>query len=95
MTRLNIQKMSTEQLTELMQRINAELEHRALEAEPKSALDADNDADNADVTGGVAYRNPDDPWQVWRPGRGRRPNWVNEWLESGRKLEELEDGDAK
>lgn len=34
------------------------------------------------------YRNPDNPWKLWN-GRGRRPKWINQWLASGRLLEEL------
>ena len=34
------------------------------------------------------YVNPEDPEQTWS-GRGRRPHWVSNALESGRTLEEL------
>ena len=34
------------------------------------------------------YVNPDDPEQTWS-GRGRRPQWINEALDSGRTLEDL------
>jgi DNA-binding protein H-NS len=34
------------------------------------------------------YRNPDDPEQTWT-GRGRKPNWVNSALNSGKSLEDL------
>lgn len=34
------------------------------------------------------YRNPADPSQTWT-GRGRRPRWVVEALESGKKLEDI------
>jgi DNA-binding protein H-NS len=34
------------------------------------------------------YANPDDPEQTWS-GRGRRPRWVQDALESGKKLEDL------
>jgi DNA-binding protein H-NS len=35
------------------------------------------------------YRHPDNPGLTWA-GRGKRPQWVNEWLDSGRSLDELE-----
>jgi len=35
------------------------------------------------------YANPDDPAQTWT-GRGRKPRWIQEALDSGKKLEELE-----
>lgn len=36
----------------------------------------------------VKYVNPDNPQQTWS-GRGRRPQWVNDALESGRVLEDM------
>lgn len=89
MNRLNLQKLSDKELSELMQNIDAELRRRNLETERKNA------PKESDVSNGIIYRNPNDPWQVWRPGRGRRPNWVNEWLDSGRTLDELEDRETK
>jgi DNA-binding protein H-NS len=34
------------------------------------------------------YRNPANPEQTWA-GKGRKPVWVQDWLASGRSLEEL------
>lgn len=34
------------------------------------------------------YRNPSNPQQTWS-GRGKRPNWLNEALESGKKLDDF------
>ena len=34
------------------------------------------------------YTNPDNPEQTWS-GRGRRPQWITDALESGRTLEDL------
>lgn len=36
----------------------------------------------------VKYRHPENPVLTWS-GRGKRPNWINEWLAAGRTLEEL------
>ena len=43
------------------------------------------------VRGKVApkYANPEDPEQTWT-GRGRKPRWVQEALDAGKKLESLE-----
>ena len=35
------------------------------------------------------YRNPADPNQIWE-GKGKRPVWVRKWIDSGRKMEEIE-----
>ncbi|WP_208279302.1 ParB/RepB/Spo0J family partition protein [Massilia oculi] len=37
----------------------------------------------------VRYRNPNDATQTWT-GRGRQPKWVSDWIESGKRLEQLE-----
>ena len=37
------------------------------------------------------YAHPDEPGLTWS-GRGRRPRWVNEALESGKTLEDLKIG---
>lgn len=34
------------------------------------------------------YRHPENADQAWT-GRGRKPQWVQDWLASGRKIEEL------
>lgn len=34
------------------------------------------------------YANPEDPKQTWT-GRGRKPNWLLEAIEKGKKLEDL------
>lgn len=34
------------------------------------------------------YQNPDDPNVTWG-GRGKRPNWINNALASGRKLDDM------
>ena len=39
----------------------------------------------------VKYRHPENAALTWA-GRGKRPQWINEWLESGRTLQELEGG---
>ncbi len=40
-------------------------------------------------TPAIKYRNPEDPTQGWS-GRGRKPNWLLNYLEAGRSLEEFE-----
>lgn len=35
------------------------------------------------------YANPDDPEATWT-GRGRKPRWVQEALDGGKKLEDME-----
>lgn len=34
------------------------------------------------------YKNPENPNQTWS-GRGRRPRWINEWIENGGDIEDL------
>lgn len=35
------------------------------------------------------YQHPHDPNKTWT-GRGRRPHWVNDWIENGGSWEEIE-----
>lgn len=36
----------------------------------------------------VLYRHPENPQLTWSGGRGRRPQWVREWLAGGHSLAE-------
>ncbi|MGR3495700.1 H-NS family nucleoid-associated regulatory protein [Citreimonas sp.] len=38
--------------------------------------------------GAPKYAHPENPEKTWT-GRGRQPNWVKEWLESGKSLDDL------
>lgn len=41
----------------------------------------------------VKYRHPEDSSLTWS-GRGKRPNWVNDYLASGKSLADLETGEG-
>lgn len=45
-------------------------------------------SDASSTESAAKYVNPHNPEQTWS-GRGRRPNWINEALDSGRTLEDL------
>lgn len=45
-------------------------------------------SDAGSAESAAKYVNPDNPAQTWS-GRGRRPQWINEALGSGRTLEDL------
>jgi len=94
---MNLQELTNDELAALLKKIEIEQERRRHKAKQEilnnarsSGIDIEKEASES-----LVYRNPDDPWQVWRPGRGRRPKWLNEWLASGRTLEELEDREKK
>lgn len=36
----------------------------------------------------VLYRHPENPQLTWSGGRGRRPQWVRDWLAGGHSLDE-------
>lgn len=40
----------------------------------------------------VRFRHPENTALTWS-GRGKRPQWINEWLASGRTLEDLSSGE--
>jgi DNA-binding protein H-NS len=39
-------------------------------------------------TNALVYRHPSDPAKGWS-GRGRKPNWIKQWEDSGNSLDEL------
>lgn len=39
----------------------------------------------------ATYQHPEDPNTTWS-GRGRKPGWILEWIESGKPVEELRKG---
>lgn len=41
------------------------------------------------TTGVAKYRNPDNTEMTWT-GRGRKPLWVQAWLQAGKPIDELE-----
>lgn len=92
--------MSDDQLREVREKAEAELRKReaARRAEAcRKILELAeqhniNLAELASKPGtGNAYMNPENPWQKWS-GRGRKPKWVQDWLASGRRLDELPRG---
>jgi len=51
--------------------------------------DGEKTSKSASTSKGVAkYRNPEDPKQTWT-GRGKRPGWLKDAINSGKKLEDL------
>jgi DNA-binding protein H-NS len=91
----DLKTLSLDQLRSLQNRIETEIRKR----EAKERLEArrqileiagKHEINLADLAHRERhYRNPDNPWQFWN-GRGRKPKWVNAWLATGRKLEDLE-----
>ncbi|EIJ6113756.1 H-NS histone family protein [Salmonella enterica] len=91
----DLKNMSPDELRELRAQVDAELKKREAkekqEARRKILEIANTHGINiADLASKERqYRNPDNQWESWN-GRGRKPKWVKEWLESGKSLEELE-----
>ncbi len=102
---LNLEKMSRNELLELRGDIdvalaNAEKRERkaALEAAEKAAAEfgfslsdlADGTSKSSKAPKSKAkYRNPNAPEQTWT-GRGRKPQWVHDALNSGADISDLE-----
>ncbi|MCT4557074.1 MAG: H-NS histone family protein [Pelagimonas sp.] len=98
---MDLEKLSREELSDLIAR--AEKALKTLEsrrrAEAKLAaekaaqefgfsLDEVMDAAGKGSKGAPKYANPADPTQTWT-GRGRKPNWVIQALESGASIDDL------
>ncbi len=100
---INLDNLSLKELRELRKRIESTINNyetrkrkEALAAAEK--LVQDMGFSLADLTGAKPqrhmskvspkYANPSDPTVTWT-GRGRKPRWVQEHLDAGRKLDDL------
>lgn len=101
---VDLKKMSVVELLDLQKAIPAELDARQKE-ERQKLLNEFRDKAKAlgvsleDLVGGVKgkartakvpakYIHPANTSLTWT-GRGKRPRWINEWLASGKTLEQL------
>lgn len=100
---MNIEQLSSQELRELNTKIEKQLhtrekQDRAAAIEEIYAIAHRLGMPLKDLMGGtgrgkigkvaVQYRNPNDPLQQWT-GRGRQPNWVKEWIDTGKSLNVL------
>lgn len=103
MAKINLDKMSREELINLRKEIDDALKSserqakkNALAAAQKAAAEHGFSLDEIlagkKAAGGAKsapkYANPDDASQTWT-GRGRQPNWVKSALAAGKTLEEM------
>ena len=103
MAKINLDKMSREELFKLRKSVDdalksseKEAKKNALAAAQKAAAEHGFTLDEV-LAGRKAavgpksapkYANPDDPTQTWT-GRGRQPNWVKSALASGATLDQM------
>ncbi|MEO0851345.1 MAG: H-NS histone family protein [Pseudomonadota bacterium] len=103
MAKINLEKMSREELINLRKSIDDALKSSERQAK-KNALAAAQKAaaehgfsleevlagkkSAAGPKSAPKYANPDDPDQTWT-GRGRQPNWVKTALAAGKSLDEM------
>lgn len=103
--KINLQSLSIAELNELRTEIGVEIESRTKEERQKLLQEFREKAKTLGVSleelmagqrgrgrlaGKVAakYVHPGDAKLAWT-GRGKRPRWVTDWLNSGRSLDEL------
>lgn len=100
---INLDDFSTDELKEMVKRIEDELEHRRVQEIKQTAIQIRKLAASVGKTAEEVmtigshkksksqpkYQNPDDPKQTWT-GRGKRPNWFREAIARGKVLKELE-----
>ncbi|WP_170427038.1 H-NS histone family protein [Ruegeria arenilitoris] len=98
-----LEKMSRKELLDLRDQVekaivNAEKRERkeALKAAEKAAAEFGfslselaEDSPTSGKTARAKYRNPADPKQTWS-GRGRKPQWLHDALQSGADISDLE-----
>ncbi|WP_273720601.1 MULTISPECIES: H-NS histone family protein [unclassified Bartonella] len=91
----DLKKMNFDELQEMRAQIDVELKRRQAKEKQNARrkileIASAHGIDIADLVSKERhYRNPNNQWELWN-GRGRRPKWIKEWLESGCTLEELE-----
>jgi len=97
---IDLKALSTPELNELANDIQKEVEGRRNEEIKQAAAQMKALAAQMGMTveqvlqskprqkSPVKYRNPEEPEQTWT-GRGKRPSWLREALDSGRTLEEF------
>ncbi len=91
----DLKKMNFDELQEMRAQIDVELKKRQAKEKQNARrkileIASAHGIDIADLVSKERhYRNPNNQWELWN-GRGRRPKWIKEWLESGYTLEELE-----
>ena len=100
---IDLTQLSKRELQGLSKDIDKELKRREVEDKKNILLQMKELAASVGMTveeiientpqkktkGEPKYRNPDDPTQTWT-GRGKRPGWLNEQLDRGKTLEDLE-----
>lgn len=102
---INLASLSVAELKSLQDEIAVELELRTKEERQKLVQEFRDKAKSLGISleelmagqkgkgrasGKVAakYANPADSSQTWT-GRGKKPRWVGEWLDSGKSLDDL------
>ena len=103
MAKINLDKMSREELVNLRNSVDEalkvserEAKRNALAAAQKAAAEHGFSLD--EIMGGKKgpngpkslpkFANPEDPAQTWT-GRGRQPNWIKSALAAGKSLDEM------
>lgn len=96
---IDIEKATDEQVEEQLKQWAAEKERRQKEARAAGLKRVRHDVQQFGFTqeevfgGGKApsklYRNPADPYGKGWTGKGRKPQWLQNWLDSGKTLDDL------
>ncbi len=106
MAGIDLSKLSDDELQNLIPKIEHELHRRQEEQKrevlqkmkelaesigmtPEALLKEGRGKARRQQRKGKLYQHPDDSSKTWS-GRGKRPGWLQELLDSGKKLEELE-----
>jgi DNA-binding protein H-NS len=102
---IDLEKMSREELQKLisdaekaLKTVEARRKAEAKRAAEKAAQEFGFSLDDVIGGGGAKgakgskgapkFAHPENPEKTWT-GRGRQPNWVKEWLEKGKSLDDL------
>ena len=103
MPKVSLSELSVQELRELSKNIEKEIAQREIENKKNVLAQMRELAAGIGMTveeviesmpqkktkGQAKYQNPNDPEQTWT-GRGKRPGWLNDLINRGKRLEELE-----
>lgn len=85
---IHAQKLLNKHEEDKRKKIIKEIQDLAASADLSVEIKSEGKTPKGKAKGVIKFRNPEDPRQTWT-GRGKRPKWLTDKLDSGRKLEEF------
>ena len=85
---IHAQKLLNKYEEDKRKKIIKEIQDLAASADLSVEIKPESKTPKGKTKGIIKFRNPEDPRETWT-GRGKRPKWLTDKLDSGRHLEEF------